>query len=322
MKNYLDKLPRPFFVLAPMDDVTDTVFRQVVKTLAPPDLFFTEFVNVDGLQSPGRTRLIHKLRLSASEGPTIAQIWGLKPENFAKTTDELFDMGFAGVDLNFGCPQKNEIKSGACAALINNRPLAGEIIDATKAGAKGRFPVSVKTRLGYENVDFSWHEFLFGKKLNMLTVHGRTKREMSKVPAHWEDIGTIRQLRDQLAPETLIVGNGDVMDRDQAVDLAKRYELDGVMVGRGIFHNPLLFDATKEWSAKTPKEKLEIYKDHVALFIKTYENREKPIVTLNKFCKTYVNGFDGAKEIRDSLMHATSAKDLQARIDQAITLTS
>ncbi|HYF96455.1 MAG TPA: tRNA-dihydrouridine synthase, partial [Patescibacteria group bacterium] len=213
-------------------------------------------------------------------------------------------------------------KSGACAALINNKPLAGDIIDATKEGANGRFPVSVKTRLGYEKVDFGWHEFLFNKNLNMLTIHGRTKREMSKVPAHWDDIGTIRQLRDELAPETLIVGNGDVMNKVQAMNLAKKYKLDGVMIGRGIFSNPLLFAANEEWTTKTPKEKLELYKIHAELFIKTYKHNEKPIVTLNKFCKTYVNGFDGAKEIRDSLMHATSAEDLQLRIDQAITLTS
>jgi tRNA-dihydrouridine synthase len=157
-------------VLAPMDDVTDTVFRQIVADCAKPDLFFTEFVNVDGLQSPGREKLLHKVKFSDREKPIIAQLWGLKPENFYKTTKELIDMGFDGVDLNMGCPVKTVIKNGACAALINNRELAGEIIQATREAAGQDFPVSVKTRVGFTTVDMGWIEFLLSTKiLNMLS---------------------------------------------------------------------------------------------------------------------------------------------------------
>ena len=200
-----------------MDDVTDTVFRQIVADCAKPDLFFTEFVNVDGLQSAGRPHLLPKLMLSDNEGPVIAQLWGLKPENFYKTTKELIGMGFAGVDLNMGCPVKTVIKNGACAALINNRDLAGEIIQATKQAAGQDFPVSVKTRVGFTTVDMSWIEFLLSTKiLDMLSIHGRSAKQLSNVPANWDLIGQARALRDSLSPGTLIIGNGDVANR-QAV---------------------------------------------------------------------------------------------------------
>src|SRR5579862_7553478 len=256
--SFLEELPKPFFVLAPMDDVTDTVFRQVVSDCAKPDLFFTEFVNVDGLQSPGREHLLPKLKLTAKEKPVIAQLWGLKPENFYKTTKELAGMGFSGVDLNMGCPVKTVIKNGACAALINNRGLAGEIIDATKEAAGDSLPVSVKTRVGFTTVDMGWIEFLFSKILNMLSIHGRTAKQLSKVPANWDLIGQAVKLRNSLSPSTLIVGNGDVMDRRQGEELAKRYGLDGIMIGRGILHDPFALAKGSPWSNYTKAQKLEL----------------------------------------------------------------
>jgi tRNA-dihydrouridine synthase len=310
--SFLDKLPKPFFILAPMDDVTDTVFRQIVAELAPPDIFFTEFVNVDGLQSPGRPRLMHKLLLNKKEKNVVAQLWGLKPENFYKTTQEIKEMGYVGVDLNMGCPVKTVVKNGACAALINNRDLAGEIIDATRAGGGSDFPVSVKTRVGYSSVDMSWLEYLFSKKLDLLSIHGRTAKQKSVVPANWDLIGEARQMRDSLSPNTLIVGNGDTDSRQQGAELAKKYKLDGIMVGRGVFSDPFVFAKNSPWAGYTPQQKIDLYKKHVELFIKTWKNNERRIETLNKFCKIYINGFDGAKEYREQLMGAKSATDLLA----------
>src|SRR6266705_1083492 len=176
------QLPKPFFVLAPMDDVTDSVFRQIVAACSPPDLFFTEFVNVDGLQSAGRERLLKRIQFTPSEQPLVAQIWGKKPENYRKTAKELVELGFAGIDINMGCPDKTVVTNGCCSALINNRELALEIIRATQEGADGKVPVSVKTRLGFNEVDLSWHELLLQQNLSMLSVHGRTRKHMSAVP--------------------------------------------------------------------------------------------------------------------------------------------
>lgn len=301
-------LPKPFFVLAPMDDVTDTVFRQIVADCAPPDLFFTEFVNVDGLQSPGRAKLLKKLQFTDKETPIIAQVWGKNPDNYYKTTKELKEMGFAGVDINMGCPVRNIVQNGTCSALIDNRGLAGEILEAVGEAAKeiGDFPISVKTRLGTKQIDLSWPEFLLKYKLNMLTIHGRTAKEMSKVPAHWDEIGRIREMRDSLSPTTLLIGNGDVESRQQGLELAKKYKLDGIMIGRGVFHDPYVFAEQSPWETMGKEERKAMYAKHVKLFASTWPNNERRLPTLNKFCKIYIQGFDGAKELREQLMHAGS----------------
>ncbi len=312
--SFLQQLPKPFFILAPMDDVTDTVFRRIVRSCAAPDVYFTEFVNVDGLQSPGRSKLMKKLLFTAEEQPIIAQIWGLKPENYYKTAQELVEMGFSGIDINMGCPAKSEVNAGACSALINNRPLAVEIVKATQEGAAGRVPVSVKTRLGFNEVDFTWHELLLQQNLDMLTIHGRTRKEMSKVPARWEDIGHIRQMRDDMNVNTLIVGNGDVVNRQHGLRLAEKHQLDGIMIGRGVFHDPYAFAENSPWETIPQPERIALYRRHVELFAKTWKDGERPVYTLNKFCKIYIQGFSGAKEMREKLMAADSVANLLAML--------
>lgn len=324
----LDQLQPPFFILAPMDDVTDTVFRQIVAECAKPDLFFTEFVNVDGLQSPGRSRLLKKLRLDLADQPLIAQLWGKDPANFKAVATQIADgslakelgtpqLKFVGIDLNMGCPDKNVVRNGTCSALINNRELASAIIQATKEGA-GDLPVSVKTRLGFSNVDFSWHEFLLQQDIAMLTVHGRTRKQMSKVPADWAAIGQVRARRDQLAPQTLMVGNGDVINRQQGEALAQQYGLDGIMIGRGIFQDPYAFAKDSPWETLTRQQRMELFLKHIDKFRQTWQDGERAVHTLNKFCKIYINGFDGAKELREQFMAANSADELYDLVAQAL----
>ncbi|PIZ63066.1 hypothetical protein COY17_01350, partial [Candidatus Saccharibacteria bacterium CG_4_10_14_0_2_um_filter_52_9] len=242
--------------------------------------------------------------------------------NFRKTAQEIADgtiarelglpkgVNFAGVDLNMGCPQKSEVKNGTCAALMSNRPLAAEITKATRDGLGGSLPLSVKTRLGYGHPDMTWIEFLLQQGIDMLSVHGRTKAQMSKVPADWEAIGQVRGLRDKLAPETLVVGNGDVMTRQQGLALAKQYKLDGIMIGRGVFHDPYVFAKASPWGDFTREQRLELYKKQVRLFADTWNARERPVHTLNRFCKIYIQGFNGAKELREHLMAAHSTDKL------------
>lgn len=319
MRNIYQELPTPFFVLAPMDDVTDTVFRQVIASTAAPDLFFTEFVNVDALQSGGREATMRRLRFTKKEQPIIAQVWGLKPENFERSARDIAEMGYDGIDLNFGCPVKDVVQNGACSAFIRpeNREKAIEIIQACRAGAPS-LPLSVKTRLGFNEVDLTWHELLLQQKLNALTIHGRTRKQMSKVPADWDMIGAVARLRDSLSPATKIIGNGDVLTRVQGVQLAEKHNLDGVMIGRGVFQDPYIFAATptgeSPWMTKTEAEKINLYRKHVELFAKTWgtteQQRDRRVRTLNKFCKIYVSGFDGAKELRERLMRAESTDEL------------
>lgn len=315
---FSDSLPRPFFVLAPMDDVTDTVFRQIVYKCSPPDLFFTEFVNVDGLQSPGRPKLLHKLQFSVKEKPIIAQIWGKTADNFYKTAGELVDMGFAGVDLNMGCPVKTVVKNGCCAALINNRELAGEIIKATKKGVNHRIPVSVKTRIGFDDINMDWIKFLLDQQIDMLTIHGRTAKQLSKVQANWDAIGEAVILRDKIRPKTLIVGNGDVLSISQGRELTKKHKLDGIMIGRGIFNDPFCFSDKSPWANYTKKQKIKLYLEHINLFARTWEIRKPNIRVLNKFCKIYIEGFDGAKELREKCMSADNLGGLVNLLQSAL----
>ena len=302
-----------------MDDVTDIVFRKIVRDCSAPDLFFTEFVNVDGLQSVGRNNLLKKLKFSKFEKPIIAQLWGKIPENYYKTTKEIIDMGFDGVDINMGCPDRTVVKNGCCVGLVNNRPLAKEIIDAVKDGANGKIPVSVKTRLGLNEIDFTWHEFLLNQGLNALTIHGRTAKQMSLVPNSWQAIDEVRALRDKLGSDTLIIGNGDVLNRKHGLELAKAYQLDGIMIGRGIFHDPFAFADNSPWEEYSKENRLKLFKQHVELFKINWINNERPLVTLNRFAKIYINNFENAKELREKVMNAHSVEELLQILDTEIS---
>ena len=346
-KNIYSKLPKTFFVLAPMDDVTDVVFRQIVAECALPDLFFTEFVNVDGLQSVGRPRLLPKLRLGSSEDRVIAQLWGKNPENYFKTVSEIVSgklvveanqinsqsvksvlqesdeqgkalHNFIGVDINMGCPDKTVVKNGCCSALINNRQLAKDIITACQQASKDPFPISVKTRVGFTTVDLSWIEFLLSLKLNALTIHLRTAKEMSKVPAHWELMEQIVQMRDSISPTTKIIGNGDITSYEQGVKYTEKFGLDGIMIGRGIFNDPYVFAKNSQWQNLGKQERIKLYKKQIELFTKTWQNQERRVPTLNKFCKIYIQNFEGAKELREKLMKAITTDNLIEILNQEL----
>jgi tRNA-dihydrouridine synthase len=295
-------LKTPLYILAPMDDVTDVVFRSIIADCAPPDMFFTEFVNVDGLQSPGRPKLIHKLAIDPrTDHSIVAQLWGKQPENYRQTADELVEMGFDGVDINMGCPQNVVVKNGCCSALINDRDKASQIVDAVKDGVSGRIPVSVKTRLGWNEIDLSWIEHLLGHDLDMLTVHLRTRKEMSEVPAHWDIAHEIVSMRDRISPKTLIIGNGDVRNRKHADELIALSGVDGVMIGRGVFKDPYCFSLDSPWSQMLPEQKVELYHRHITRFAHAYGEDTRKYQVLKKFSKVYINGFDHAADLREQI---------------------
>lgn len=303
-----EQLKKPILILAPMEDVTDTAFRQILLQTGRPGLFFTEFTNVDGMESAGREQVIKRLRFLPKEKPLIAQIWGITPENFYKAAQEIREMGYDGIDLNMGCPQKDVTSHGACSALIKNHTLATEIIRATQEGA-GDLPVSVKTRIGFNTIQTEeWIGFLLSHNLSALTVHGRTVKEMSKVPAHWDEIGKAVQLRNVHAPQTLLIGNGDVESLLDAEEKVKTYGIDGVMVGRGIFHNPWLFNKSVNPAEKTLHERIQLLHDHVALYSQTW-GKTKHYPPLKKYFKIYLSGFDGAAEARTKFMETNTPEE-------------
>lgn len=309
VSDFWQKLKKPFFALAPMDDVTDTVFRQIVASVAAPDVFFTEFTNVDGLMSAGREKLLRKLKFTEKERPIIAQIWGMKPENYFEVAKQIVVMGFDGIDINMGCPERAVLKAGACAALINNRGLVKEIIQATKEGARD-LPISVKTRLGLRQIQtVDWITFLLEQRLDALTVHGRTAAEMSKVPAHWDEIGKVVNIRDSMGVDTVIIGNGDVQDVGGGLLHVEKYGVDGIMIGRGVFNNVAVFSDGR----LAREEKLKLLIKHTKLFEKTWEKNKNPQI-MKKFFKVYANGFAGAGQLRERLMAAGSYGEIYTEV--------
>src|SRR6266581_4383073 len=308
--SFWQTLQKPIFILAPMEDVTDTVLRQVIARCGKPAVFFTEFTNVEGMFSKGEKHVVHRLQYTEIERPLVAQIWGSQPENFSKAARKLIDMGFSGVDLNMGCPAQGPVSRGVCSGLINNRPLAKEIIDATKEGAAGIIPVSVKTRLGFRAIDFDWIAFVLEQDPAVLTVHARTVSEMSKVPAHWDKLKIVADMRNAMRSSTLIIGNGDVKSLSDARQKVAEAGVDGAMMGRGIFENPYLFSGTTTLRDKTPQEKLHLLLEHMWLWQDTWGNT-KHFPILRKFFKVYANGFSGAQELRMRLMETQNPEETE-----------
>ena len=299
MTNFWKTLPKPFLVLAPMEDVTDVVFREIVSQTAPPDVYFTEFTNTDGLFSKGGEKVIRSFRYTENQRPVVAQIWGTNPETFLKAGKLVHELKFDGIDINFGCPEKNVIKKSGGAGIIKDLKLAKQLINATRQGAEN-IPLSVKTRIGLDKViTDEWVSFLLEQNLNALIIHGRTAKEMSKVPAHWDEIAKAVKLRNKIAPETLIIGNGDVKNYFEATEKYKEFGVDGVMIGRGIFSNPWAFEKTK--IQHTTKERIDLLLKHTKLYNDTWKDT-KNFDTIKRFFKVYVSGFRGADDLRQALM--------------------
>ena len=348
MISFWDNLPQPFFILAPMEAVTDVVFRHVVKQAGAPDVFFTEFANATGWVHAGDKAIAGRLVKTDDEHPLVAQIWGGEPGDMEQFATHCAGLGFDGIDINMGCPAKSAIKSGG-AALIRRPDVAVAAIAAAKTAG---LPVSVKTRLGYTHVD-EWREWLatiLQQDITNLTIHLRTKKEMSKVPAHYELIDNIIALRDDIAPQTLLTINGDIRDRAHGEELVRAHPgLNGIMIGRGIFSDPFCFRMTANLSSveeavtgasspvsRTPRageatrkeyseaedrlaaphksELIALLHYHLDLFDHYQPTLGRPYETLKRFFKIYIRDFDGAKELRDRLMHTKSTDEARLAI--------
>lgn len=313
-----------------MEAVTDVVFRHVVQRAGAPDVFFTEFANATGWVHAGDKAIAGRLLKTDDEHPLVAQIWGGEPGDMEQFAAHCARLSFDGIDINMGCPAKSAIKSGG-AALIRRPDVAVAAIHAAKTAG---LPVSVKTRLGYTHVNEwrEWLQILLEQNIVNLTIHLRTKKEMSKVPAHYELIDDIVTLRDAVAPHTLLTINGDIRDREHGLALASEHPgVNGIMIGRGVFANPFCFaakDTRYLHSQNNPEQNETISKNndseavqytelfgllyyHLDLFDRYQPQTGRPFETLKRFFKIYVKGFDGAKELRDQLMHTASTDEVR-----------
>lgn len=321
MSSFWDRLTKPFFVLAPMADVTDAAFRRIIAkysrhmrangTEGGPDVFWTEFVSADGLASSGREALLRDFAYCEEERPIVAQIFGSKPENIEKAAALARELGFDGVDINMGCPDRSIEKQGAGAAMMKDHALALAVIAAAKQGAGG-LPVSVKTRLGFNRDELEeWLPKLLGSGLAAVTVHARTRKDMSKVPARWERVKRAVEIRDALKVPTYILGNGDAKDLADARAKIAATGADGVMLGRAIFGNPWLFHPEINPDAIPLSERFRVMVEHTKLFRDTLGDI-KSFAIMKKHYKAYVEGFPGAKELRMELMEAETPEQIEA----------
>ncbi len=355
-------------VLAPLADVTDAAFRRMIAKYSRharadgseggPDVFWTEFVSADGLcraTEEGKAKLMADLIYSEEERPIVAQLFSSTPEYMERAAALCEELGFDGIDINMGCPDKGIEKQGCGAAMIKDPARAREIIRAAKRGAPG-LPVSVKTRLGYNQDQLEeWLPEILAEQPAVVTVHARTRKEMSKVPARWERVARAVEIRNELGSDTLIFGNGDALSLEDAKLKAAASGADGVMLGRAIFGNPWLFHPSKRLPERitlsaaslplhrTPahgsfvnlplprsasqagalsslpvevvsiEERLSVLVEHSKLFEELLPH--KSFAIMKKHYKAYVNGFDGAVELRAALMEAADAQGVAEKVD-------
>ena len=319
--NFWATLPKPFFALAPMEDVTDAAFRLLIARYGKPHVMFTEFTSADGLvlaPEEGRKSLRRKLIFSQQERPIVAQLFTSSPERMESAACIVAELGFDGIDINMGCPDRAVEKSGCGAALMKNHALARELI---RAAALSGLPVSVKTRIGYlkDELD-TWLPDLLAENPAAVTIHARTRKEMSDVPARWDTIARAVAIRDTLKSKTLILGNGDVENLSDARAKAEMSGCDGVMLGRAIYGNPWLYSNSRELEysfVPTQQERLQALSEHLALFQELLADTTN-YATMKKHFKAYVSGWDGAKELRMRLMETSDCAEARAIIASAI----
>jgi len=356
MLNFWETLPRPFVGLAPMDGLTDQPLRQIVKQYGNPDVVFTEFVNVEGL-CHNAERLLAPLLYDATQQPIVAQLYGKTVESFRQAAILVAQLGFAGIDINMGCPSKSVAGGGAGAGLIKTPALAGEIITAVKQGIADwsngatcadcadfsekfcvlleqqrlqtgltpitkltthqSIPVSVKTRLGYDEPELAtWIKFLLGCEISTLTVHGRTYRQSYSGLANWELIGEIAELGAHLNPDLKIIGNGDVKSRLQGEELAQKYNLAGVLIGRAVQGNPFVFAQDKKFSNLNAEQQSQVLAkvalEHALIFEKTFVSQHKNLfLPMRKHLAWYMKGMPQAKEIRKKLVRTNNSQEVK-----------
>ena len=322
MINFWTQLKKPFFCLAPMSDVTDIAFRRILakygKNRENKDrvVFWTEFVAADGLCNKlAKKKLSHILKFSNSERPIVAQVFGANPENMKKACQYITSLGFDGIDINMGCPDKSVVAQGAGSGLIRTPALARKIIQAAHLGiasAGVNIPVSVKTRVGFnkEEID-AWIPELLKENISALTIHLRTVKEMSLVPANWDYIKKIKELIKKSGKDILLIGNGDIQSMKDGEEKALKYGCDGVMIGRGVFGNPWFFTG-RENADISIEERLNALIEHTQLFEKELSKpKHKSFAVMKKHFKAYVNDFNGAKELRIKLMETENATEVR-----------
>jgi len=322
MKFSWSKIAKPIVALAPMAGYTDSAYRQLVKTIAPKVICFTEFTSVDALKY-GSWKAQQQVDFNSElERPLVAQIFGKKPDHFVEAAQILEEKGVDAIDINMGCPAKKVVSSDHGSALLKNPELAFKIVEETVKATS--LEVSVKTRIGVSNCDLDWYidfcKEIENRGAKALSIHGRTAKQMYTGFADWEPIYEVKKHLN-----IPVIGNGDIKSAADAKEKLKN--LDGVMIGRGSMGNPwvmaevyaALNDETYE-SPKTFAEKLPFYKLHCELMTQT-KGEKVACLEMRKHLATALRGFEGASELRHRAVRVESLKEALSILDEALEHT-
>lgn len=320
MSNFWKTLKKPITVLAPMHDVTDYVFREILSEICKPDVMYTEFTNTDALFSNGQGKALLNLKYSQRQRPIVAQVWGADPDSMRKAGSLINGLGFDGLDINMGCPDKSVYSANAGSALIGNFVLAEKLIKAARKGCGG-LSISIKTRLAQtHDQTCEWISFLLKQDIQALVVHARTRKQMYGGLADWGTLKVLAKLKNETTPEIVFIGNGDVKSYDEVLVKQRTCDVDGVMIGRAILSNPYVFSKDSNSTAINLKKGLALLKRHTELYQSTWGS-EKNFNNIKKFIKMYINGFDGAGKIRAELMNTTNYENFYTTVRTLETLS-
>lgn len=319
MKFSWESTKKPIVALAPMEGYTDSAFRQIVKSVAPETVVFTEFSSADAIKYKSKKTLA-KIGFTPAEQPLIVQIFGNKSESFAKAVKIIEATGVAGIDINMGCPAAKVISSEHGSALIKAPHLAAELVATIRENTN--VPVSVKTRLGYESADldhfFSFCQDLINAGATCLTIHGRTTKQKFSGMSNWDPIYELKRRQ----PNTTIIGCGDITSADQALEKIKN--LDGVMVGRATFGNPWImgeieaaFNNTTYQRPQTFIEKIPLILKHCELNVETKGERVG-MLQIRKHLAVYIREIDNASKYRQQLVRVESMDEVKRIFDEIV----
>lgn len=324
---FWENLPRPFFALAPMEDVTDVAFRQMFAAhgrytdadgnVRGPDVLWTEFTSADGLLKGGWERLRHQLFYEENERPIVVQLFSAHPDRMMEASKLCANLGFDGIDINMGCPSKTVCDNNCGCGLMKTPELARDLILATKEGAGG-VPVSVKTRIGFhEPTQETWVPMLLSAEPAVLTMHGRTRDEMSDVPNDWDAIAETVAIRDAEEVETLVVGNGDINTLTEGKKRAAESGVAGIMVGRAAFGNPWFFNPDINRDDLPIADRLGVMVEHAETFDEKLPRQHFAI--MRKHFKAYTHGLPGANDLRDKLMQTTGSEEVAKVVEDYLS---
>jgi tRNA-dihydrouridine synthase len=353
-----NRLPTPVIGLSPMDGVTDSVFRLMTARQGKPDVIFTEFTHVHDV-CRGPEFLLDSLHYHEAERPIVAQLYGKDPDLFYQAAHVVCELGFDALDINMGCPSRNVASSGSGAGLIRTPDLAQAIIRAARQGiadwtaghtlettglkaaridmvnrlnalrnhapaaVRSAIPLSVKTRLGYDEVIVErWIEHLLLESPAVISLHGRTLQQMYKGEADWSAIG--RAARLVRGTGTLLFGNGDVQSLSELVRRVRETGVDGVLVGRAALGAPWFFQGKEEARhyAKLPEPwepdlrtlsltaRFEILLAHARQFEAQWGPQQ--FRRMRKHLGWYCKGFPHAATLRARMFHVSSVADVEA----------